>query len=591
MKGCWESQAQEFQKFCSTLIFGSDCSQLYGYTAVYCVCFAMATFFLIMMLLTIGVNNSTSYRAGVHNGMWFFKLLLLIGLVIAFFFVPLSETILQVALYIGFCGAGIFILIQLWLLVDLATKWNQKWSERVENSKWWYGGLLFIVIVFYGAAAVVTFLIFTFFDLSEECFHNSIYTSCSIFLCLVITFYSVLPCFPKAYAKGGLLQAAVASAYIMFLTTSALLIQPEVTVAASERISENIVGELTPISGMNSTVAMFTENASTTMGPMTHECRPDEFASKPLFNDVTISDLVNGTMSAIILLITVLYVCLGTFKTVVRRKSVTTIEDIEEGSSFGCCKKKRREELTPQEREQRRRLRQRSWGLIHNEKNDAIYNYSLFHLVFALASFFIMMTLTNWYRPDEASLEELNRTYPPFYVRLASAWVCGGLYLAKLLYLSCCVSDSGPSDKRANRRSRAMSDETDVFYSDEVADVHALDDIGGPSNISGGINQPQYQAGSTDYPNQGNPNQGYQNQGYSNQGYPNQDYPNQGYPNQGYPTQLNPNQGYPVHGNPNQGYTNQGNPNQDYPNQVCGQDNYPSPTHRQHPQIYQPSYH
>ncbi len=51
-----------------------------------------------------------------------------------------------------------------------------------------------------------------------------------------------------------------------------------------------------------------------------------------------------------------------------------------------------------EEREQRRRLRKRNWGLIRNEKDFAIYNYSLFHLVFALASFFVMMTLTNWYR-------------------------------------------------------------------------------------------------------------------------------------------------------------------------------------------------
>ena len=36
--------------------------------------------------------------------------------------------------------------------------------------------------------------------------------------------------------------------------------------------------------------------------------------------------------------------------------------------------------------------------VVRNERDGTVYNYSLFHVVFCLASMYIMMTLTAWLR-------------------------------------------------------------------------------------------------------------------------------------------------------------------------------------------------
>ena len=66
----------------------AQCDQFIGFIAVYRVCMAVASFFLLMSLVMICVWSSKDPRSYVQNGFWVFKWLFVIGLVVAFFFIP-----------------------------------------------------------------------------------------------------------------------------------------------------------------------------------------------------------------------------------------------------------------------------------------------------------------------------------------------------------------------------------------------------------------------------------------------------------------------------------------------------------------------
>ena len=54
---------------------------------VFRLCGGMASFFFIFSALMLGVNSSRDGRSHIQNGFWFFKYLLMAGLVVGFFFI------------------------------------------------------------------------------------------------------------------------------------------------------------------------------------------------------------------------------------------------------------------------------------------------------------------------------------------------------------------------------------------------------------------------------------------------------------------------------------------------------------------------
>ncbi|XP_071484707.1 serine incorporator 5-like [Diadema antillarum] len=418
-------QATWLVEFCRTSGAGENCSHFLGYVAVYRINFGMAAFFLIMLLLTLCVRRSTDFRGKLHNAGWFYKFIALILLWVGAFFVPASDYALTAGLVIGFVGACIFILIQLWLLIDFASSWNNSWSRKYDNgSKCWYAGLVFFIMVFYAISIAIAILTIEFYGRPfVSCLRNTLYVVFSGTACALISVLCILPCMPRNNPRASLLQASIVSAYIMYLTFSAIVIQPAME-------SQEEVG--------------FDETTNTTIYNTTYVlCAPSSLSSSILM-ERTNGELLSAIIATVLLLGMVLYACIRT-----STSSLGMLPDEEDlNKAFWCCCGQARDEVDGQPG--------RRWGVIANEAEETIYSYAFFHFIFLLASLYTMMTYTNWYSPQSATLENLNRTWPPFWVRLASAWICAFIFAVKIIYIMCREGTRGQRSSRSRRRNAPL---------------------------------------------------------------------------------------------------------------------------------------
>ncbi|OCT98695.1 hypothetical protein XELAEV_18010926mg [Xenopus laevis] len=75
----------------------------------------------------------------------------------------------------------------------------------------------------------------------------------------------------------------------------------------------------------------------------------------------------------------------------------------------------------------------------YDEEKATVYSYSYFHFVFFLGTFYVMMTVTNWFHYRNAEIEKLfSGSWSPFWIKMASCWVCILLYLWTLVAPLCC---------------------------------------------------------------------------------------------------------------------------------------------------------
>lgn len=136
-----------------------NCESIIGYFAVYRVCFSLACFYFLFMLLMAYVRSSRDPRASIQNGFWFFKFLILLGICIGAFFIPQNAGFEEVLMYFGIIGGFLFILIQLILIIDFAHSWNESWVEKFENGdKEYYYGLFIFTGIFYILALAIAIL-------------------------------------------------------------------------------------------------------------------------------------------------------------------------------------------------------------------------------------------------------------------------------------------------------------------------------------------------------------------------------------------------------------------------------------------------
>ncbi|XP_007941654.2 serine incorporator 5 [Orycteropus afer afer] len=388
-----------YEDICKGIKAGDTCERLVGYSAVYKVCFGMACFFFIFCLLTLKIKNSKSCRAYIHNGFWFFKLLLLGAMCSGAFFIPDQETFLNAWRYVGAIGSFIFIGIQLILLVQFAHKWNKNWTAGTATNKLWYAALALMTLIMYSLATGGLILMAVFYTQREGCMENKILLGVNGGLCLLISLVAISPCVQNRQPHSGLLQSGLISCYVMYLTFSAMSSKPVEFVLDDH--------------GKNVTI-----------------CVPD------FGQDLTRDENLVTILGATLLLICFLYSCL----TSTTRSSSNALQGryaAPESEVARCCFCF---DPSGEDAEEQQNVKEGPW-IIYDEKKGTVYSYPYFHFVFFLATLYVMMTVTNWFNYESANIETFfNESWSIFWVKMASCWMCVLLYLWTLVAPLCCPS-------------------------------------------------------------------------------------------------------------------------------------------------------
>ncbi|KPJ13654.1 putative serine incorporator [Papilio machaon] len=345
--------------------FKVDCDQAVGYLAVYRICFATCLFFVLMALIMLGVKSSKDPRAGIQNGFWGIKYLLVIGGVIGAFFIPEGQ-FASTWMVFGMIGGFFFIIIQLILIIDFAHSWAERWVSNYEEtqSRTWYAALLLSMLTCFTLALTGIVLLYVYYTKPSGCDLSKFFISFNLILVVIASAISILPSVQEYQPRSGLLQSSVVSLYVMYLTWSALSNSPA---ECNATISENQQVTITFIIQLSySELRVFHKS---------HDVFSNFFPSCPL--------VISGYGSV-------------------------EGDGGEAARGAGDAEAK----------------------VVDNEGDGVAYSWTFFHVVFALATLYVMMTLTNWFNPSSQLSKE---NVASMWIKITSSWLCIGLYIWTLV--------------------------------------------------------------------------------------------------------------------------------------------------------------
>ncbi|ERN07099.1 probable serine incorporator [Amborella trichopoda] len=175
-------------------------------------------FFTLLAVIMIGVKNQKDPRDSLHHGGWMVKIVTWCIVVILMFF--LSNGIVEFYEAISKFGSGLFLLVQVVLLLDFVHAWNENWVEKDEQ--FWYIALFVVSLVCYIGTFSFGGLLFHWFTPSgHDCGLNTFFLVTTLILVFV---FAAIALHPKV--NGSLLPASVISVYCTYLCYSALSSEP-----------------------------------------------------------------------------------------------------------------------------------------------------------------------------------------------------------------------------------------------------------------------------------------------------------------------------------------------------------------------------
>lgn len=383
-----------------------DCpnGQCYGWLAVHRINFALGLFHLIFAGLLFGVTSSKNPRAALQNGYWGPKVIAWIAFVVLSFLIP-DEFFKVWGNYFAFFGAMAFLILGLILLVDLAHTWAEYCLEQIENtdSAVWRTVLIGSTMGMYLGSLAMTIVQYIFFA-KGDCAMNQAAITINLIFWIAISFISVHPTVQEYNPKAGLAQAAMVAVYCTYLTMSAVSMEPDdkqcnpLVRAQGSRTASVVMGAIVTML----TVAYTTTRAATQslgLGNNKGGIRLPEDDE----HDLVTQQPGRREMRAEVL-----------------RRAV------EEGSLPADAL------LSDDEDDDR------SSNTPHDdERSSTQYDYSVFHIIFFLATCWVATLLCSGWSGEEAMNEDgfatVGRTYWASWVKIVSAWLCYCMYIWTLV--------------------------------------------------------------------------------------------------------------------------------------------------------------
>jgi len=365
----------------------------YGTMAVYRITFALAVFHLLMAAVLLGVKSSRDCRSTLQDGWWFFKLLFVVLITVAAFFIPNAFFVPYgwVALF----GAGLFILIQLVLLVDFAHSWNERWVGNYDEtqSRVWAGLLLGSTLTMYLISIVGTILMYVFLT-GPECGTNTMFITINLILCFVFTIFSIHPRLQDKNPKAGLLQSAVVTLYATYLVWSAIMSEPSDTCKGP--FASGSGNGISTFLGVAITIIAVIYSTITAAGSSNSFVGGDEEAQGQEVKSPADAEATEGAEA-------------GT-------PSTSTSEKSKLINSSAAP-----EDLDDEDAD--------------DEANKTSYSYSFFHLTYAMAAMYLAMLFTNWktVHDDPTVGIKVDAGLVSVWVKIVSAWLTILIYVWSLL--------------------------------------------------------------------------------------------------------------------------------------------------------------
>lgn len=386
-----------------------------GVLAVHRITLALVLFHLALALLLADVHDSRHPRATLQNGWWGFKIVAWFILVLSTFFLPSSVVVLW-ANYVAPVLAVSFIFLGLVLLVDFAHTWSEtcldRW-ERYHSDVWKYvlvGTTLGLYVVMLG----VTVLLWVFFG-GAGCGTNRALLGVHVVLVLVLSVLCVHPSVQEANPRSGLAQSSMVLAYMTYLLASALMNRDDKACNPIARGRGEGAHTTTAVLGVLFTflaIAYSTTRAAThtlvlggDRGDIALDVEP-----VPLSTPVSVAPAPQATLR------------IEAIRSAVAAGSVpqSVLDDELQAA----------EEPIDQ---------------TDDERGGTRYNYSIFHLIFAVAACYTAMLLTDWHAVRSVSdtvdtpTMYIGTSSESMRVRIVSSWMCAVLYGWSLLAPALCT--------------------------------------------------------------------------------------------------------------------------------------------------------